>query len=116
MFGVYCDELVTDTDRQLFGGEVLHIHINDKAILFHAHLTVSIVRPVEPAHERRAYPGEGPGEGPEQGPVSERFCQGEVRMPMWVGPTVPGILDGNIHDEVPGEMEKRIDGYEGDDS
>lgn len=38
MFGVYCDELVTDTDRQLFRGEVLHIQINDKAIPFHAHL------------------------------------------------------------------------------
>lgn len=39
MFGVYRDELVTDTDRQLFGGEVLHIQINDKAIPFDAHLS-----------------------------------------------------------------------------
>lgn len=74
---------------------------------------MSVVGPVEPAHERRAYPGEGPGEGPEQGPVSERFCHGEVREPMWEGPAVPGVLDGDIHGEVPGEMEKRNDGREG---
>lgn len=36
--GVYCDELVTDTDRQLIRREMLHIQINDIAILFNAHL------------------------------------------------------------------------------
>lgn len=29
---------------------------------------------------------------------------------MWEGPTVPGVLDGDIHGEVPGEMEKRTAG------
>jgi len=67
------------------------------------YLTVSIFGPVEPACERRAHPGEGPGKGPE-GPIRERLCQGDVREPMWEGPTVPGILDGDIHDEISGEM------------
>ena len=73
---------------------------------------MSIVGPVEPAHERRADPGERPGERPDQWPVNERFCKGKVREPIWEGPTVPGILDGDIHDEIPGEM-KNNDGYEG---
>ena len=62
---------------------------------------MAIVEPVEPAHERRAHPREGPGQGPDKWPISERFCQGEVRESMWEGPAVPGILDGDIHDENP---------------
>lgn len=38
MFAVYCDEIITNADRQLIRGEMLHIHINDIAILFQAHL------------------------------------------------------------------------------
>lgn len=38
MLSVYCDELITDTDRQLIRGEILHVQINDIAILFYAHL------------------------------------------------------------------------------
>ena len=60
---------------------------------------MSIVRKVEPAHQRRAHEGVGEGEGHHHLPVSERFCQGEVREAVWEGPAVPGVLDGNIHGE-----------------
>lgn len=62
---------------------------------------MSIVGPVEPAHKQRAHPGEGPGEWPHHWPVSERFGHGEVRKSMWERPAVPGILDGDIHGEIP---------------
>lgn len=38
MLAVYCDELITDVDRQLLRWKMLHIQINDVTILFHAHL------------------------------------------------------------------------------
>lgn len=61
------------------------------------YLTVAIVRPAEPAHDGRPHPGEGPGQGPEKWPIRERLCHGEVREARWEDPTVPGILDGDIH-------------------
>lgn len=62
---------------------------------------MAIVEPVEPAHKGRAHPGERPGQGPDKWPIRERFCKGEVRKSMWEGPTVPGILDGDVHVEIP---------------
>lgn len=59
---------------------------------------MAIFSPVEPAHEGRARPGRGPGKGPDEWPVDERFCQGEVGESVWEGPTVPGKLDGDLHD------------------
>lgn len=65
---------------------------------------MAIVGPIEPAHKGWAHPGEGPGHGPDKWPIRERFRHGEVRESMWEGPTVPGILDGDIHDEILKEM------------
>ena len=62
---------------------------------------MTVFRPVEPTAERGATPREGPGRRPDKRPVGERFCQGEVGEAMWESPTVPGILDGDIHDEIP---------------
>lgn len=36
--GVYCDELFVDTHRQLLGWEMLHIQVDDVAVLLCAHL------------------------------------------------------------------------------
>lgn len=68
------------------------------------YLTVAIVGPAEPAHDGRAHPGERPGQGPEKRPIGERLCHGEVGEARWEDPTVPGKLDGDIHDEIPKTM------------
>lgn len=65
---------------------------------------MAIVGPVEPPHEGRAHPGEGPGQGPDNWPVSGRVCQGEISESMWEDAPVPGILDRDIHYEIPREM------------
>lgn len=71
---------------------------------FLGYLTVAIVRPAEPAHDGRAHPGERPGQGPEKWPIGERLCHREVGEARWEDPTVPGKLDGDIHDEIPKTM------------
>lgn len=38
VFGVDRDEVVPDSDGQLVRGEVLYVQVNDKTILFNAHL------------------------------------------------------------------------------
>lgn len=38
MFGMHCDEVVTDADRQLIRGEMLHVQMNDVAIFLQMHL------------------------------------------------------------------------------
>lgn len=71
---------------------------------FLGYLTVAIVGPAEPAHDGRAHPGERPGQGPENRPIGERLGHGEVGEARWEDPTVPGKLDGDIHDEIPNTM------------
>lgn len=66
-------------------------------VLFY--LTVTIVRPAEPAHDGRAHPGKGPGQGPEKWPIRDRLCHGEVGDARWEEPTMPGKLDRDIHGE-----------------
>lgn len=86
---------------------------NSQKVKGESYLTVPIFRPVEPACEQRTHPGEGPGEGPHQGPISERFCQGEVSQPMRKGPAIPGVLDGDIHDEMSEVMKNEVLGSVG---
>lgn len=64
------------------------------------YLRVTILWPVDPPHEGRAYPGERPGEGPHHWPVNERFCQGEVSEAARQGPAVPGVLNRNVHGDM----------------
>lgn len=69
---------------------------------------MTIFRPVEPAPERRATPREGPGRGPDKWPI--RLSQGEVSKAMWKTPAVPGIFNGNFHNEVQKEVFKIMRG------
>lgn len=69
---------------------------------------MSIVRPVEPAHDGRTHPREGPGQGPEKWPIRERLCHGEVRKARWEDSAVPGKLDRDIHDEILKKMQRWV--------